>query len=531
MTSPSHVLEGERRLSQSLLWGLQRRFYADRGPQAWLEDKLPWYVTSNAFTAAGYARAALGFLRDCRSGRLGPLDPSRPIDIVELAAGPGHFGYLFLKKLLDLKGALPDLAGLRVRYVMTDLAPANLEAWRRSVPLRPHVERGEMDFAVFDAERGGEIALVGSGEVLRPGASGNPALVIANYLFDSLPQDLFWIREGRLLEGAVSLHSDRPEDPALSDPGLLARLDVRYQPRPADLPYYDDPAIDRILESYRSRLGNGALLFPVGALAVLRNALRLFGPRLLLLAADKGGAEESEILGKGAPRLTVHGGCFSLAVNFDALALYVKEAGGLVLRTPSRDGRLRVFASLNGGAEDAFAETRLAFAEALGRFSPLDYFTLSHHLRSSEPAPPLETILALLRLGEGDSRLIVSLADAIAEQAASAPDPVRRDLVRELEVAAAHFYPMAEDLPFELGRIAARMGWPLDALRCFVESLRLFGRSPATLFNAGLCLYKLQQPAEALRLMEAALALSPGFGAAREWRDRIRKGPGGAAGD
>lgn len=199
-----------------------------------------------------------------------------------------------------------------------------------------------------------------------------------------------------------------------------------------------------------------------------------------------------------------------------------------MLRTPGRDRRLRVFAFLAGGAEGDFAETRLAFAEALERFSPLDYFSLSHHLRRQEPPPPLETTLALLRLGEGDSRLVVSLASAIAEQAASAPDPVRRDLVRELEVAAAHFFPMAEDLPFELGRIAARMGWPLDALRCFVESLKLFGPSPATLFNAGLCLYRLKEPAEALRLMEAALALSPDFGPAREWRDRIRKGSGGA---
>jgi tetratricopeptide (TPR) repeat protein len=81
---------------------------------------------------------------------------------------------------------------------------------------------------------------------------------------------------------------------------------------------------------------------------------------------------------------------------------------------------------------------------------------------------------------------------------------------------------MGEDVPFELGRLSARLGQPLDALRYFVESLRRFGLSAAALFNAGLCLYALGEKREALRLMEKAVAVDPSASPAREWSARIR---------
>jgi tetratricopeptide (TPR) repeat protein len=451
---------------------------------------------------------ALGFLRDCRSGRLGPLDPALPIDVVELAAGPGHFGYLFLRALLSLQQGVPELAPLRLRFVMTDLAPANVEAWAASDRLRPFAEQGVLEFGVLDAQRGEELRLQRSGETLRAGAPRNPTLLIANYLFDSLPQDLFWVQDKELVEGAVTLRSDREEDLGQADAALLARLELAFEPRPAARPCYDDPLAERVLEGYRQRLRDGSFLFPVGALGVLRNVGRLFGPRTVVLAADKGEADESELPSRGTPRLTLHGGFFSLGVDFNALGLYAKEGGGDVLHSPGRDRRLRVAAFLLGGDRTCFAETRLAFGEAVGRFSPLDYFALSHQLRRQRPAPPPETSLALL--------------PGLAEQAAGLPGHLRRDLLREVERAWEEFFPMGEDVPFELGRLSARLGQPLEALRYFVESLRRFGVSAAALFNAGLCLYALGEKREALRLVEKAVAVDPSASRAREWGARIR---------
>ena len=442
--------------------------------------------------------------------------------VVELAAGPGHFGFLFLKALVELQRAMPELAGLRLRFVMTDLAEANVAAWEASDRLRPFAEAGVLDFAVFDAERGRELRLLRSGETLRPGDARNPSLAIANYLFDSLPQDLYFVRGGELLEGAVKLRSEREEDLERPDAGLLARLALEFTPRPAERPCCDDPLAERVLEGYRERLADGSFLFPTGALRVLRGLRELLGPRVVALAADKGTAAESEVPSRGTPRLTLHGGFFSLGVDFNALGLYAREAGGDALHTPGRDRRLRVAALLLGGGDGAFAETRLAFAAALARFSPLDYFALSYHLRRVKPAPPAEVTLALLRLGRGDGRLLSSLGPELAGRVSALPAHLKLDLLRELERTAAQFYAMGDDVPFELGRLAARLGDPLQALRHFVESLRRFGPSHATLFNAGLCLYALRERREALRLMERAAATDPGAAGAREWAARIR---------
>src|SRR5713226_795118 len=100
--STTFVLEEKRRLSDSLIWRLQRDFYSQKGEEAWLTGRTPYYVTSNAFIANAYARVIAGFLRDCAgaTSNLGPLDPKAPVYILEVASGSGKFGFLFLKKLL-----------------------------------------------------------------------------------------------------------------------------------------------------------------------------------------------------------------------------------------------------------------------------------------------------------------------------------------------------------------------------------------------------------------------------------------------
>ena len=61
------VLETERTLSQSLIWRLQRDFYAQRGLKAWNEDLVPSYITNNPFIAEIYAGIVAAFLQDCMS--------------------------------------------------------------------------------------------------------------------------------------------------------------------------------------------------------------------------------------------------------------------------------------------------------------------------------------------------------------------------------------------------------------------------------------------------------------------------------
>ena len=221
--------------------------------------------------------------------------------------------------------------------------------------------------------------------------------------------------------------------------------------------------------------------------------------------------------------MTLHGGqCFSMMVNYHAIGLYFRELGGTALHSATRDKRLKVSAFLLGGAEAAFPETAGAFRQAIDGFSPCDYFALASGVRKELPGASLDVILSLVKLGEWDPHIVYRWAGPLAELARSAPESQRLELARALERCWEHFYPMDQDLPFELGRIYAALERPADALRFYGESLKLYKEHPATLFNAGLCLYRLQRPREALTLMEHALRLKEGYAPAREWRVRIQ---------
>ena len=519
-------LETSERLSDSLVWRLQRESYTRRGDKAWLTDRVPYYVTSNTFIAGACARVVLGYLRDGLAAA--DVDLDEPVYVVELAGGSGQFGFLFLKKLLACAREVPALARLRLRYVMTDLAPANVEAWRARDSLKPFVDSGLLDFATFDLERDTRIALVHSGETLVAGSLRNPLSVIAHYAFDSTAQDAFWVRAGNLHEGLVTTLSSR-EEPDLAEPELLTRLTTRYEQRPARSDYYDDEAMNRVLASYRSRLGDTSFLFPIGALKGIRNLMALAGDRLLLLSGDKGYTHEDELIARGDPQRTLHGGqCFSMMVNYHAIGLYFRERGGRALHAGTREKRLKVSAFLLGSAENACPETEAAFRREIDGFGPCEYYELASGFRKQLPAAPLDVILALVKLGGWDPHLIFHFAGPLAEQARSAPEPLRHELLRTLERCWEHFYPMDQDLPFELGRICAALDRPADALRFYVESLKRYHEHPATLFNVGLCLYRLQRPREALAFMERALGLNQGYAPAREWRVRIQAELAGA---
>src|SRR5258708_30996254 len=83
----SHILEQGQRLSESMLWRLQRDFYDERGIRAWSHGNVPQGITTTPHIARAYARIALGYLRDVEA----QLDPSPPVSVVALSAGSVRF--------------------------------------------------------------------------------------------------------------------------------------------------------------------------------------------------------------------------------------------------------------------------------------------------------------------------------------------------------------------------------------------------------------------------------------------------------
>src|SRR3954466_5188467 len=200
MSGARFPLETACRLSRSVLWRLQRRFFERRGVAAWSEGVVPHHMTNSPWLARAYGRVIRGYLRDWGA----EIDRSQPVYVVELGAGSGRLAFNLVPWLAEAAG---DPTPVAVRYVMTDFAGSNLAAWRAHPQLAAWLDDGRLDIARFDAESDCAIALERTGETLAPGRVANPVIAIANYVFDGLPLDAFSVEDGRLCEWLVRLCS------------------------------------------------------------------------------------------------------------------------------------------------------------------------------------------------------------------------------------------------------------------------------------------------------------------------------------
>ncbi|MBV9577273.1 MAG: hypothetical protein JO057_01645, partial [Chloroflexi bacterium] len=326
---PGHVLEAGCRLSTSMLWRLQREVYNQQGVQAWSSGSVPQSITTSPYTARAYARVVLGYLRDVDAD----VNPSAPIYILELGAGSGRFGYRFVKHLTRVLQR-SSVQHTSFVYIMTDVSRSMIDYWQAHPRLRPLVESGVVDFALFDAAHPAEIRLINSGVVLRPGELVNPLLVVANYLFDSIPQDCFSVAGGVLYENLVTIRSPVPPSAdSGTPPAPLRDLQVSFESHPTRTEYYAEPALDGILDGYRQRLDKVILLFPVEGIRCVEFFHELAPRGVLFVVGDLGTSREGDLGEQSSGGISTDSN-FWLSVNFHALGEYVAGLGGTVLHPP-----------------------------------------------------------------------------------------------------------------------------------------------------------------------------------------------------
>jgi hypothetical protein len=505
----SIIVESRRRLSQSVLWRCQRRFFEEQGVEAFSAGTVPHYITGNPCIAQAYTRLVLGWLRDFSTA-----DAHRdqePIHIVELGAGSGRFAFHFLRRLVPALES-PSLRGIRIRYLLTDLSRSALDFARSHPLLAPYVDSGVLTFAPFDAE--GDQTLV-----LPPHA---PMIVLANYFFDGIAHDAFAVRDGVLHEGLATLTSPRPE-PDPTDPELLTRGALTFEYAPLAWPrdgYYGDDLLDDLLRGYEDRLADTAFLLPVGALRLLDRLRTQAGGRLLLLSADKGIMREADLLDREAVTPAIHGSV-SFPVNYHAIAQYAAAHDGEALLPAAQFAHLGIGVFLVG--QRAGLELRLAHDDAVARWSPDDFYSVKKGLEPSYGSLSLDQLLAFLRLSGWDVNVFLGSHAALLGVAAQATRPQREDLYAAVQAVWDAYYPIGEerDLAFEIGLLLCEIAYYREALPFFERSLESHGDDAGTLYNCGLCHHQLGDHQAALSYMDRALALDPKAAGARALRIEV----------
>ncbi|MBE9004755.1 tetratricopeptide repeat protein [Fortiea sp. LEGE XX443] len=524
IASQTSVLEAKQRLSQSLLWTLQRNFFAQQGIQAWSQRIVPQYITSNPFIARAYAKIVLSFLQEaiaCENLNSTPSHTKAPFYIIELGAGSGRFAYYFLKQFLaTIQHSV--LKNISFKYIMTDFADRTIDYWQAHSYLQPFVNQNYLDFAHFDVEQFQEIVLKKSGEILSPETIKKPIIVLANYFFDSIPQDAFYIKEGQIHEWLITLLSPQHET-NLSDPELLDRVIVDFSCQPINKNYYNDADLDGLLNDYSKRLVETVIPFPIAALQCLRYFRQLSQDRLLVLSGDRGYTCDEALEGLQKPEIRIHGS-FSMMVNYHALGEYVLRQGGQTLHPQCGHSHLNISAFILGNSSNGWVETHRAYTETIEQFGPDDFFTLKEGFEKIYNSYTLPQLLAYLKLSGWDHIIFLGCFPRLLDQIGAITQLERQQLYQAIQQVWNIYYPIGEqhDLAFSLGVLLFGIQYYAEALDFFQLSINDYGLDASTLVNMSQCHYNLGQLDTALLYINQALELDQTLEMAKSMRNKIQ---------
>lgn len=498
-----YCIEQSQPFSQSLLWTLQRDYFTQRGINAWSQGEVPHYITSNPTIATAYAEIVFAHWQDQRQH----ITSAQPFYLCELGAGSGRFAFQFLTHLTQL-GQQHQVPLTHFRYILTDFAQANLDAWERHPRFQPFFQQGILDTARFDINNDDHLTLRHSGQTIRPGTLERPLVVIANYLFDSIPQDLYYINNGEIHTCLVSLFCQQNPQ-TLAKAKLLEHIELHYDYQPTDLSRLDS-TLQTLLHHYKNRLTDTHLLVPNIGFLCLKRLQALSQQGLLLLSADKGKLDLSHLQGNRPPRLVTHHGCFSLSVNYGLFQTLCQQQGGIALM-PTSHHSLCVIALIMDQHPERYHHTQWAYEHYIQTFGPDDFFRITKHVHNTLDQTTVADILAYLHLSQYDSHQFNRYLPRLQQLAPHITPQEQTALLATIDQVWQRYFPIGEnnDFAFNLASFCYQLQDYQRALTYFEQSLQLHGPQINTLLNTALCNQHLNQTHQANTLLKQILNQDP----------------------
>mgnify|MGYP001123375562 CR=1 FL=1 len=518
MSSNTISIEKNTPFSQSILWQLQAEYFEKQGIIAW-NGQVPFFITSNPYIADRYAHVIIRFIQDCiRHGH----DQTKPFYIIELGTGSGQFSYYCLKSLQKLQQQL-HLDHIDICYVMTDFTEANLTFWLQHEALLPFVEKGLLDFATYNLEAPSTIQLHHKKINLDHTQATNPAILIANYIFDTVQHDIFRMKSGKLHETLVNV-SCKPGNMHQGKPIELEHVLTHFNYRElTSTDYYDNPTLNQILEQYTQQLENGHFLFPVGAFKCIEYFEQIFNQGLMVLATDKAYTDLFELTDRKAPTITFHGS-LSMTVNFHTIGKYCQLRHGQVKHQLQSDSiRSSVFML---GLKDTFQpiETNVAICSHLHHISPGDYFRLHRHVRESDKFD-IRIVQTQLHACHWDPYVLKLHLNQLVKTLPQSDQRIVEGFITGLDIARHNIYSMPNmaDHYFNIGMILHAVYAYEKAITCYRESISRFGDKFSNHYNLGLCYHMLNNDQHAIEHFSQADRLEQNGQQAKTWLDKLKK--------
>ncbi|TBL67351.1 tetratricopeptide repeat protein [Paenibacillus thalictri] len=494
------------RFSEAPIWNIQREYYEQEGLKAWKNDQVPQYITSNPMIAAAYAEMIFGFLQD----RADKEDNSEPVLIVELGAGAGRFAFHVLHELCQLI----DYAGITLpsfRYIMTDLAMNNVVAWKAHPALQAFIAKGILDFARFDAVHDTALNLIVSEATISTGDLKQPVVIVANYFFDGIPQELLYVAEGNIYETDVFIEYPERKD-SLKPSELLGQISLQYKHRRA--PEYEQETFPYrdVIAVYQEQLEDSHILYPVAGLACLERLNQLSQEGFLLITADKGDHLLDNWKFAEPPELILHGS-FSLTANYHAIQYVFERRGAMALFPPHHYKNINVGCILHMDKPMNYVNTRLAYRRNIQRFGPDEFFSLKLWADRDIENMGLQQMLSFWRLGGYDAEFFIQSAKRISSLLPDANDEEIQDIWRGIQLMWSSYYVMEQryDLALDAGLLLFEMEMYEESKHFLEISIHQEQDEivSTVIYCLAICCFELELDEDALRYVRKLLELEP----------------------
>jgi hypothetical protein len=490
MSSSSIVYNIQERtlFSESLVWQLNKDFYHQSGISAWSGSIVPHQITNSSLSATTYAELIYAFLRDVESSP----DSNEIVYILELGAGHGGLCYNILRELDELI-LNSDGCSTQYCYVLSDIVEDNLAFYSHHPKLQEYYNRGLLDISYFDAERSQKLFLRKSKLKIAHSDLQQPILAIANYFFDSLPNELFYFENGEVFNCSVSIDS-------FTDPlgrtahELISDMQIKYHTSAAEETQFENVTYNSILNQYNRVLSESYILFPKLAMECLTNISALSKMGLVLMTMDKGYKEIQELANRKKPELVKHGS-FSLWVYFHAISQFCKLNGGVSMFDSCTNFNID-FGCLSLIKQPFdYQRFKEAYRKHTSQFNIDDHNSVKEIVYTNMSSIGLTQLLGLIRLNSYDSAIFINLLPSIKKLSKNISLKQRSRLKQTIDAVWRKYYPINEtyDLSYELGGIMYDLGYYVEALDYFEVSSTTFGFKIDVDYNLILCYYQLRE--------------------------------------
>lgn len=501
------TLDPPKRLSESaIFWSLQRPYFDTQGVHAWT-GSVPFFVTSNQFIANRYAQLIAAYLTDRQ--RNNASGKSETVYIIELGTGSGQFSFYVLKHLSKITQAYGDMAP-KFCYIMTDFTENNIQYWQTHPALEPYIKNLQLDFAHYDMEKDQSIHLINQSIALKKDGTSTPLIVLANYIFDTVTCDAFYINQQKTQELQLSLQTteDNMRDNKIIDD---KKITTTFQTKDIDTnTYYQDEKINNILAFYEKNIEHSHVLIPTASLHSIAHLFDISQNDCMIISSDKGKTTLNEIDHTREPHIAFHGSV-SFSVNFDAITRYITQHQGEAYIPEPRRG-IRTVLYLNAPQKLNQCPSLLqAIDQSIEGFSPADFFLCYRQFIENDNTPTLNTLNAQLAFCLYDTHVFKKLLPRILKAIVDANALAKNKLRNNLEKIAGGFYlmPHCHDIFHSIAECYFAMEDYNQAKAYFTQSQQTFEENDITLYNLSLCDIQLGNLSSAIERLNLAHSLNP----------------------